>query len=194
LSNRATAEFPALVSWDEFQLHLESPENGECYELHDGEVVVVPPARPIHVRVQMRLPRLLRFVEGCGFIVVQEYPYQPALNYQFWSADIAVVPLEVEDAMGDWSKYEVYAPPLIVEVLSPSDRNFEGTNTPEKISRQRVAALSNGTREFWVVDADQRTVVVTTSEGVKLYRSGDPIPVSLTSGQSVSVDAIFAKS
>jgi Uma2 family endonuclease len=95
---------------------------------------------------------------------------------------------------GDWSKYEVYAPPLIVEVLSPSDRNFEGTNTPEKISRQRVAALSNGTREFWVVDADQRTVVVTTSEGVKLYRSGDPIPVSLTSGQSVSADAIFAKS
>jgi ferric-dicitrate binding protein FerR (iron transport regulator) len=53
--------------------------------------------------------------------------------------------------------------------------------------------MSNGTREFWVVDADQRTVV-TTSEGVKLYRSGDSIPVSLTSGQSVSVDATFAKS
>jgi Uma2 family endonuclease len=96
--------------------------------------------------------------------------------------------------MGDWSTYEVYAPPLIVEVLSPSDRRIKGTNTPEKISRQRVAAMSNGTGEFWVVDADKRTVVVTTSEGVQPYGSGDSIPVSITPGRSVSVDAIFARS
>jgi Uma2 family endonuclease len=83
LSNLATAEFPALVSWEEFQLLPERPENGKRYELHDGEVVIVPPARPLHLRVRMRLPRLLRFVEECGFVVVQEYPYRPALNYQF---------------------------------------------------------------------------------------------------------------
>jgi Uma2 family endonuclease len=192
VSNLATAELPVLVSWEEFQLLPERPENGKRYELHDGEVVVVPPARPLHLFVQMILPELLRFVQEWDLVAVQEYPYRPALNYQFWAADVAVLPRGVRNAMRDWTDYDVYSPPLIIEVLSPSDRKTKGTNTPEKIARQRVASMSNGTREFWVIDADKRTVHVTNADGVKLYSAGDLVPVTLTPGKSIAVDAIFA--
>lgn len=186
MSNLATAALTGLTTWKEFQLLLERPEieNGEHYELHDGVVVLVPPPHPRHLSVQMRLPELLRFVEELDLIVTQEFAYRPALNYQFWTADVAVLPRSVRNAMWSWTQYDVYAPPLVIEVLSPSNRR-------EKISRQRVAAMSNGTREFWVIDADKQTVHVTTEDGVKLYNSADSIELTIAPGKRVAVSAIF---
>jgi Uma2 family endonuclease len=66
----------------------------------------------------------------------------------------------------------VYAPALIVEVLSPS-------NTSAKISRQRIVALSAGTQEFWVVDPERRTVLVTNLSGTNVYTLGDDIPLPM---------------
>jgi Uma2 family endonuclease len=89
----------------------------------------------------------------------------------------------------------VYSPPFIAEVLSPSDekqRKDHVTNTPAKISKQRIVAMSNGTREFWMIDAEKLTVHVTTSEGVMVYGSGELISCSLTPGKYVAVDGIFA--
>ena len=68
----------AMVTYEEF-LRLPDPEEGHRYELHDGEVVLVPPARPVHLALQMRIQELLRFVEdfrhdrGDG-ISVQAWP------------------------------------------------------------------------------------------------------------------------
>lgn len=42
-------------------------------------------------------------------------------------------------------EYPVYAPAIIIEVVSPS-------NTPAKMMRQKIVAMSAGTREFWIVD------------------------------------------
>lgn len=191
MNHAATSEFSPLVSWEEFQLLPECLEHGDHYELYNGEVVVVRPPRPRHKVAQIRLAELLRFVSDWGLVTVQEYPYRPALNYQYWTAEIAVLPRGVVQAMMNWTEWDVYAPPLIVEVLSPSDRKKKGENTPEKINQQRIVAMSNGTREFWVVDADQRTVHVTTREGVKLYGAGEVVPVSITPDKHVMVDAIF---
>ena len=65
-------------------------------------------------------------------------------------------------------EYRVYAPPLIIEVRSPSNR-------PAKLSRQRIVALSAGTREFWVVDIDSNSVEVTGLTGNRVYGSGENI-------------------
>jgi Uma2 family endonuclease len=193
MSNLAAAEFPVLVSWEEFQLLPEERlENGEHYELHDGEVIVMPPPRPRHKIVQARLSRLLRFVENFDFVVAEEQPYRPAVNYQYWTADVMVRPRHLEQAMMNWEEWQVYSPPLIIEILSPSDRRKPGENTPEKINKQRIVAMSNGTREFWVIDADRQTVHVTTSDGVKLYGRGDFVPLTITPGMSLAVDSIFA--
>ena len=49
-----------ITSWTEFLRLPERPENGIRYELHDGEVVVVPPPRFWHVEVQERIEKPLR--------------------------------------------------------------------------------------------------------------------------------------
>ena len=184
MSDSPTAELSELVSWEAFQHLPERPENGKRYELQDGMVVEVPLARPRHLFVQLRLVELLRRVEDGDLVVAQEFPYRPAPNYQFWFAGVAVLPRSVKNAMNEWTNYDVYAPPLVVEVLSSS-------NTQAKVSRQRVASMSNGTLEFWVVDADKRTVLVTSDSGVRLYRSGEAMPLTTTPGKAVDVAAIF---
>jgi Uma2 family endonuclease len=98
----------------------ERTESGKRYELHDGEVVISAPGSPT------------------------SYQAPEAVNLQFWFADVAYIP------QADWNalppdEYPVYAPPLIVEVLSPP------------VNRQRIVAMSAGTEEFWVVDPTDHT-------------------------------------
>jgi Uma2 family endonuclease len=161
----------ALTTWEEF-LQLPDGEDGTHYELHDGEVIVVPPPKPIHVYIQSLLVEwLTTAAEGRGR-AAQEFPYRPAINLQFWYADVAYLPHEDWEAMRS-QNYPVYAPPLIIEVLSPSNRL-------SKIQRQRIAAFSAGTREFWVVDPNGQTVEV-SSPGApsRLYGVGETVPVAV---------------
>jgi Uma2 family endonuclease len=109
---------------------------------------------------------------------------RPALDLQYWFADVAYVPRTDWDALPP-DQYPVYVPALIVELLSPS-------NTPAKVNRQRIIAMSAGTKEVRVVDPENRTVQVTDLSGAKVYTAGDHIPVPLFSGGSIAVDQILA--
>jgi Uma2 family endonuclease len=173
----------ALTTWDEFR-ELPDGRDGTHYELHDGEVVEVPPPKPNHVYIQSLLVRWLTAgAEGRGW-AAQEFPYRPATNLQFWHADVAYVPNE------DWQEmrgqeYPVYAPPLIVEVLSPSNR-------PEEIQRQRIAAFSGGTCEFWVVDPDSRAIEVSLpGRPSQIYGAGETVPVAVLPGVAFRVAGLF---
>ncbi|MFN0167550.1 MAG: Uma2 family endonuclease [Bryobacteraceae bacterium] len=172
-----------FVSWTEFVRLPERPDGGKRYELHDGEVVVVPPARPLHIKLQKRIEQLLQARAGEAGVVTMEFPYRPAPNLQYWFADVAFVRQADWDSMPP-DEYPVYTPPLVIEVLSPS-------NTPAKLNRQRVVAMSPGTQEFWVVDPDTRTVHVTDLRGSRTYASGEAVPLAILSGATVAVDRIF---
>lgn len=174
----------SFVTWAEFLRLPERPESGKRYELHDGEVVLVPPARPLHIKLQKRLERLLETLAAERGVVTIEFPYRPASNLQYWFADVAYIPQRDWDALPP-NEYPVYAPPLVVEVLSPS-------NTPVKVNRQRIIALSAGTQEFWVVDAERRTIHVMALHGERTYTPGETISVSMLDGPPVAVDEIFA--
>jgi Uma2 family endonuclease len=54
----------SLVTWEEFVRLPERPEADKRYELHDGEVIVVPPARPLHIKLQKRIERLIETAAG----------------------------------------------------------------------------------------------------------------------------------
>jgi Uma2 family endonuclease len=172
----------SLVTWPEFLRLPERPDTGQRHELHDGEVVLAPPARPLHIKLQKRIEHLLETLAAERGIVTIEFPYRPAPNLQFWFADVAYVPRADWDAMPP-NDYPVYSSAWIVEVLSPS-------NAPAKIARQRIVAMSAGTQEFWVVDPEKRTVQVTDGASMTVYTAGDTIPVSLFES-TVSVDDIF---
>jgi Uma2 family endonuclease len=172
------------VTWQDFLRLPERPETGKRYELHDGEVVVAPPARPLHIKLQKRIEQLLEALAGELGVVTIEFPYRPVLNLQFWFADVAYIPKAGWDALPP-DEYPAYAPSLIVEVLSLS-------NTPAKVNRQRIVAMSAGTHEFWVVDPGERTVQVTSRNGVHTYASGDVIQLSLFGEGMLAVEQIFA--
>jgi Uma2 family endonuclease len=174
----------SLVTWSDFLLLPERPETGKRYELQDGEVVIVPPARPIHIKLQKRIERLLEILAGDQGVVTIEFPYRPFVNLQYWFADVAYVPQADWDAM-PYDDYPVYAPSLIVEVLSPS-------NTSAKVNRQRVIAMSAGTQEFWVVDPDKRTVQITNGNGTFEYASGNEIQPTVFTTGTIAIDQIFA--
>jgi len=173
----------SLVAWAEFLRLPERAETRQRYELHDGEVVQRPPARPLHIKLQKRIERLLEALAGDRGVVTIEFPYRPGLNLQYWFADVAYVPRADWDGLPP-DEYPVYAPALVVEVLSPS-------NTPAKVSRQRIVAMSAGAQVFWVVDPETRTVLVTDLGGTKLYAAGDAIPITIFEG-AVAVDDVFA--
>ena len=52
-------------------------------------------------------------------------------------------------------------------------------------------ALSGGTEEFWVVDAESRTVRVMRPGESKLSASGESIPLRMFGGTAILVDGIF---
>jgi Uma2 family endonuclease len=173
----------SLTTWEEF-VELPDPEDAVRYELHDGEVVTVPTPKPIHVYIQNLLMRWLNtLAQGRGY-AADEFPYRPATNLQYWYADVAYLPNEDWRAMKT-TEYFVYSPPLIIEVLSPSNR-------PEKIRRQRVAAFSGGTREFWVVDPVARTIEVSVPGATsRVYNIEESVPVAVLSNATLPVRSIF---
>jgi Uma2 family endonuclease len=62
---------------------------------------------------------------------------------------------------------------LVIEVLSPS-------NTPLQIREKAALCLSNGAKEFWVVDPQKKTVTVMRNrEGTTVYPAGEEIPLAL---------------
>lgn len=174
----------SLVTWQEFARLPEPLDGGERYELHDGEVVLAALARPIHIKIQKRIERLIERLAGNAGIVAVEFPYRPSPNLQYWVADVAYIPKSVWDAMPP-NEYPVYAPALIVEALSPS-------NTTAKVNRQRIIALSSGTQEFWMIDAEKQTVHITNASGSQLLKMGDITPLQVLGGATISVAEIFA--
>jgi len=174
----------SLTTWEQF-LELPDPEPGFHLELHDGEVVlVVPAAKPIDVLIQSTLVECLTTAAQGRGRAIQEFPYRPAKNLQFWYADVAYVPNEGLQAMrGD--EYPIYSPPLIIEVLSPSNRR-------SKINAQRAAAFVSGTREFWVIDTLKRSVqVFYPNHQEKLYVASESVPVDVVPGYSLALATLF---
>ncbi len=78
------------------------------------------------------------------------------------------------------------APEIVIEVLSPS-------NTAAEMLDKQKLCLENGSREFWVIDADRRQVLVSTPDRHTIsYPAGQEIPLPLFGEAKITVDAIFA--
>ncbi len=127
------------------------PEDGNRYEVLDGELFVTPAPSWAH-----------QAILAWFFLPLATYVQRHALGWARWSPadisfaprrlvqpDLFVVPYRADGEPRDWS--EVRSLLLAIEVLSPStafaDRN-----------RKRTIYQEQGVAEYWIVDPDARLV------------------------------------
>lgn len=171
------------MTFAEFE-QLPNPTFGR-YELRHGEPVIVAPPKLKHSTVQRRLRRLLEAAAGETGIVDTEFGFKPLPEREYRIADVVFI-LQARWQGIDLNGYFEGAPELVVEILSPS-------NTRKEMLDKRKLCLENGSREFWVVDIDQRQVEVSTPDGRPVtYKSGQQIPLFFATGALLDVDAVFA--
>jgi Uma2 family endonuclease len=114
-----------------------------------------------------------------------EFPYCPTPEHECWVADVAFVSGQRCDLI-PLDGYLTGAPDLVIEVLSPSNRDPE-------IEEKRKLCLGNGSREFWAVDDGHREIKVSTPDGrILTYRAGQQIPLFFAPGSALSVEDIFS--
>ncbi len=131
---------------------LALPDDGNRYELIDGELLVSPSPRALHQRAVLALVRRLdSYVAAHALGVTGFAPSDLDLEGDdLVQPDIFVVPLLPDGREPiDWPDYAV--PILIAEVISPSTARYD------RITKRR-RYQQRGVGEYWIVDVDARTV------------------------------------
>lgn len=166
---------------------MQMPEDGQKYELVDGEIVVSPTGYR-HSVVGMRIGYLIqRYLDehplggiaGADLGVVFK-------NGDLRSPDLTFIRNEKIPAGDAQKRFLEVVPDLVVEVLSPSDSmRFVGYKIGE--------FLECGVPIVWLVDPEQRTVTVYRSlSHTERYTSDDTITAEpVLPGFSCTVSRFF---
>jgi Uma2 family endonuclease len=166
---------PRPITVEEYE-RIPDPPGGR-YELHHGEVAFVTYPVWEHKDLQRRLRKLLELMaEPLGYIVDTEYPYRPFPENEVWGADVACV----SGPRYRVKKWLEGSPELVIEVKSPS-------NTKAEMHDKAMTTLAGpGALEFWIVDAETRTVLVhRKASGMRLYRADEAVPLPMFGSQIV---------
>ncbi|MBW3631866.1 MAG: Uma2 family endonuclease [Chloroflexi bacterium] len=138
---------------------LDMPDDGQRYEIIGGEMIVTPSPTANHQRVLFQLIRLLdAFVleHGGGELFIA--PFDVQLGYHdIVEPDLLFIASDQGRIPGEQHKFEG-APNLVVEVISPSSRQTD------RVKKMALYARS-GVHEYWIVDPEQRVLVVNVLEG-----------------------------
>lgn len=129
------------------------PDDGNRYEVIDGELHVTPAPRPLHQRIATKLAIVLEpFVEHHRLGWVVTGPVDVLFGPRdYLEPDLIFLRRENEAFL---SERGIEGPPdLVVEILSPSTAPRD-----RGIKRERYAL--HGVPEYWIVDAAARTVEV----------------------------------
>jgi len=172
---------PKPITVEEYERIPDLP--GGRYELHHGEVAFVTYPVWEHKDLQRRLRKLLEaMAEPMGFIVDTEYPYRPFPENEVWGADVACE----SGPRYRVKKWLEGSPELVIEVKSPS-------NTKAEMHDKAMTTLAGaGAVEFWIVDAETRTVVVHRKAGsMSVYGSDDSAPLPMF-GSRIVLSELFA--
>ena len=129
--------------------YLDFPDDGQRYEILDGEVFVTPSPIPDHQRVSRCIQQeLMAWAEAHPPTEVFYAPIDLIL-----ADDTILVPdlLVILERSVVTSRGIEAAPALVVEILSPSTRGRD-----RGLKRERYARA--GVEEYWIVDPSARTI------------------------------------
>jgi Uma2 family endonuclease len=179
------------VRWTTEDLEL-LPDNGNRYEIVDGELFVTRAPHWKHQRVTgnivieltlwSRQTNLGEAVTGVGVIFSDADNVIP---------DVVWVSNERLDSVLDDAGHLTTAPDLVVEVLSPGEQN-------EKRDRQVKLKLyaTQGVKEYWIVDRQLQQIQVYRREQATLKLvatlfSGDDLTSPLLPGFTCAIARLF---
>ena len=130
---------------------LALPDDGNRYELLDGDLLVSPsPGVPHQRAVWALFDRIRPFVKQHRLGEAGFAPCDLDLRSgQLLQPDVFVFGFAQEQRPRRWSEFDI--PLLVVEVLSPSTALYDR-------NRKRVRYLEAGVREDWIVDTDARLI------------------------------------
>lgn len=124
------------------------PDDGNRYEVVDGELLVTPSPSPLHQRVAFRLAAVLdRYVDRheLGLVIPDvDLLFQTG---QFLRPDLLVVP---ESGRPGITNRGIETPPLlVVEILSPTSGSIDRVKKPSRYG-------DFGIPQYWVLDPEER--------------------------------------
>jgi Uma2 family endonuclease len=130
---------------------LALPDDGNRYELIDGELLVTPSPRALHQRAVWALyDRVHPYVRanrlGRTGLAPSDLDLESGQSVQ---PDLFVAPLRDGREPIEWPEFGI--PLLIAEVLSPSTALSDRTTKRRRYQRSRVG-------EYWIVDVDARVI------------------------------------
>jgi len=130
---------------------LALPDDGNRYEVLDGELFVTPsPTWGHQSAIEILFPRIFDYVRehGLGWTKLSpaDITFSPRRLVQ---PDLFVVPSRPEGPPEHW--IEVRQLLLVVEVISPSTARADRY-------RKRAIYMEEGVGEYWIVDAGQRLI------------------------------------
>jgi len=134
---------------------LALPDDGNRYELVDGELLVSGTPRPLHQVAVLALRDVLNpYVRAHRLGMLMALPADLDLSSgQVVQPDLWVAAVPAGTRIRKWE--EVGIPMLAVEILSPSTARFDRVTKRMRYQRSGVAT-------YWIVDLDARVVEVWT--------------------------------
>ena len=128
---------------------LALPDDGNRYELFDGELLVTPAPSGLHQVAHMFLWKALEsYVRAHGIGWLMSSPADLRLGgKQLSQPDLFVMPWLPESR--DWDDFP--NPILVIEILSPSSAHHD-----RFVKRRRFQRT--GIPEYWIVDLDARAI------------------------------------
>ena len=141
---------PTTKQWTLEELHS-LPDDGNKYEIIDGELFVTPPPNADHETILARLTRLLE-----PFVAAQDlgFVYHPRAVLRIAGSEVEpdlMVRRSPPRKGTEWS--DMPLPSLIVEVLSPSTRRRD-------LEHKREFYVAQAIPEYWIVDPECEAVTV----------------------------------
>jgi Uma2 family endonuclease len=161
------------------------PDDGLRHEIIDGEHYVNPAPNTKHQIVSFNIAFALRaHVKPRGLGSVFIAPYDVVLSdVDVVQPDVVFVSTAQMSRITDANLQG--APDLAVEVLSPSNRNYDAV-----VKRERYDALGVG--EYWIVDPERETVkVYRRADNLVPVESADPLTTPLLPGFALTLAEIF---
>ena len=146
------------------------PDDGMCYELVDGALLVSPAATPRHGKVLHLLRKLLDRQAPEELAVSSDVGIRIGSNYTYFIPDLFVMPITGFDSH---PKYLLPADVMLtVEILSEHNRSRDLV-----LKRHYYASVE--IPRYWIVDPFERTLTVLALDGTE-YKGEVVVPAGET--------------